>query len=153
MEPRGARSRLRHDSCARHISVGRRSAIPQRALYDLGQATMSIMLAAADLGIGSGHTAVTDQDASARSSGFRTTGSARTSSRSVTPPTDHSPRLRGQTADCSTRSSIGAAVTGRPTGVRAGYRSLWSTGDVGWLPASKRVTEGNVANVPRYEQT
>jgi nitroreductase len=29
--------------------------------YDLGQATMSIMLAAADLGIGSGHAAVTDQ--------------------------------------------------------------------------------------------
>lgn len=30
--------------------------------YDLGQATMSIMLAAADLGIGSGHSAVRDQD-------------------------------------------------------------------------------------------
>lgn len=29
--------------------------------YDLGQATMSIMLAAADLGIGSGHSAVGDQ--------------------------------------------------------------------------------------------
>jgi nitroreductase len=29
--------------------------------YDLGQATMNIMLAAADLGIGSGHAAVTDQ--------------------------------------------------------------------------------------------
>jgi nitroreductase len=29
--------------------------------YDLGQATMSIMLAAADLGIGSGHSAVADQ--------------------------------------------------------------------------------------------
>jgi nitroreductase len=29
--------------------------------YDLGQATMSIMLAAADLGIGSGHAAVEDQ--------------------------------------------------------------------------------------------
>ena len=37
----------------------------ERALYDLGQATMSILLAAADLGIGSGHTAVTDQDRSA----------------------------------------------------------------------------------------
>jgi nitroreductase len=35
---------------------------PLRAEYDLGQATMSIMLAAADLGIGSGHTAVGDQD-------------------------------------------------------------------------------------------
>lgn len=29
--------------------------------YDLGQATMSIMLAAADLGIGTGHAAVSDQ--------------------------------------------------------------------------------------------
>jgi len=34
----------------------------ERAQYDLGQATMSIMLAAADLGIGSGHSAVTDDD-------------------------------------------------------------------------------------------
>lgn len=30
--------------------------------YDLGQVTMSMMLAAADLGIGSGHSAVKDQD-------------------------------------------------------------------------------------------
>ena len=30
--------------------------------YDLGQATMSIMIEAADLGIGSGHSAVGDQD-------------------------------------------------------------------------------------------
>jgi nitroreductase len=30
--------------------------------YDLGQATMSMMIAAADLGIGSGHAAVMDQD-------------------------------------------------------------------------------------------
>jgi nitroreductase len=35
---------------------------PMRSEYDLGQATMNIMLAAADLGIGSGHTAVGDQD-------------------------------------------------------------------------------------------
>lgn len=32
------------------------------AQYDLGQATMSMMLAAADLGIGSGHASVVDQD-------------------------------------------------------------------------------------------
>jgi nitroreductase len=32
------------------------------AQYDLGQATMSIMIAAADLGIGSGHSAVGEQD-------------------------------------------------------------------------------------------
>jgi nitroreductase len=34
----------------------------ERAQYDLGQATMSIMIAAADLGVGSGHSAVIDQD-------------------------------------------------------------------------------------------
>src|SRR5690554_201305 len=34
----------------------------EAALYDLGQATMSIMLAAADLGIGSGHASVADHD-------------------------------------------------------------------------------------------
>jgi nitroreductase len=34
----------------------------QRARFDLGQVTISIMLAAADLGIGSGHSAVGEQD-------------------------------------------------------------------------------------------
>jgi len=34
----------------------------QLVQYDLGQATMSIMIAAADLGIGSGHAAVREQD-------------------------------------------------------------------------------------------
>lgn len=34
--------------------------------YDLGQATMSIMLAAADLGIGSGHASVGDQELARR---------------------------------------------------------------------------------------
>jgi nitroreductase len=34
--------------------------------YDLGQATMSIMLAATDLGIGSGHSLVTDHDLARR---------------------------------------------------------------------------------------
>lgn len=39
----------------------------QRSIeYDLGQATMSIMLAAADLGIGSGHASVGDQDLARR---------------------------------------------------------------------------------------
>lgn len=38
--------------------------------YDLGQATMSMMLAAADLGIGSGHAAVTDQELARRILGF-----------------------------------------------------------------------------------
>ena len=38
--------------------------------YDLGQATMSIMLAAADLGIGSGHSAVADQRLAGQVLGF-----------------------------------------------------------------------------------
>ncbi len=38
--------------------------------YDLGQATMSIMLAAADLGIGSAHAAVSDQQLAQRVLGF-----------------------------------------------------------------------------------
>jgi nitroreductase len=38
--------------------------------YDLGQVTMSIMLAAADLGIGSGHSAVGDQELAGRILGF-----------------------------------------------------------------------------------
>jgi nitroreductase len=38
--------------------------------YDLGQATMSMMLAAADLGIGSGHSAVADQELARKVLGF-----------------------------------------------------------------------------------
>lgn len=38
----------------------------QRAQFDLGQATMTIMLTAADLGIGSGHSSVMDQDLARR---------------------------------------------------------------------------------------
>lgn len=38
--------------------------------YDLGQATMSMMLAAADLGIGSGHSAVADQALARQLLGF-----------------------------------------------------------------------------------
>jgi nitroreductase len=37
-----------------------------RAQYDAGQATVTMMIAAADLGIGSGHSAVGDQDAARR---------------------------------------------------------------------------------------
>jgi nitroreductase len=42
----------------------------QRAQFDLGQATMSMMLAAAALGIGSGHSAVSDQDLARELLGF-----------------------------------------------------------------------------------
>lgn len=38
--------------------------------YDLGQATMSMMIAAADLGIGSGHAGVADQELARRLLGF-----------------------------------------------------------------------------------
>ncbi len=38
----------------------------QRTAYDLGQATMIMMLAAADLGIGSGHSAVGDEELARR---------------------------------------------------------------------------------------
>jgi len=41
-----------------------------RAQYDLGQATMGMLIAAADLGIGSGHAAVADQDRARRVLGF-----------------------------------------------------------------------------------
>jgi nitroreductase len=41
-----------------------------RQNYDLGQATMSIMIAAADLGIGSGHSSVGDQDLARELLGF-----------------------------------------------------------------------------------
>jgi nitroreductase len=41
-----------------------------RVNYDLGQATMSIMIAAADLGIGSCHSAVGDQDRARQLLGF-----------------------------------------------------------------------------------
>ncbi|MGH2704350.1 MAG: nitroreductase family protein [Actinomycetota bacterium] len=38
--------------------------------YDLGQATMSMLIAAADLGIGAGHAAVTDQELARKVLGF-----------------------------------------------------------------------------------
>ena len=42
----------------------------ERAQYDLGQATMAMQIAAADRGIGSGHSAVADQDQARRVLGF-----------------------------------------------------------------------------------
>jgi nitroreductase len=42
----------------------------ERVQYDLGQATMSIVLTAADLGIGSGHSAVSDQRLAGEILGF-----------------------------------------------------------------------------------
>ena len=42
----------------------------QRANYDLGQATMAMMITAADRGIGSGHSGMGDQDMARRILGF-----------------------------------------------------------------------------------
>jgi nitroreductase len=42
----------------------------QATAYDLGQATTNIMLAATDLGIGSGHAAASDQEQARRVLGF-----------------------------------------------------------------------------------
>ena len=42
----------------------------ERAQFDLGQAAMQMMIAAADLGIGSGHSAVEDQEQARRVLGF-----------------------------------------------------------------------------------
>ena len=39
-------------------------------MYDLGQATANMMITATDLGIGSGHSAVADQDHARRVLGF-----------------------------------------------------------------------------------
>jgi nitroreductase len=45
---------LRHPEEERYLTIDQ---------FDLGQATMAMMLAAADLGIGTGHSAIGDQDA------------------------------------------------------------------------------------------
>jgi nitroreductase len=42
----------------------------ERANYDVGQATMQMMIAAADMGIGSGHSAVGDQELARQLLGF-----------------------------------------------------------------------------------
>ena len=95
IQPLGLRRRHRRSS-ARRATAGLASAAssaarqrsfwwlrtlptPTRELtqYDLGQATMSIMLAATDLGIGTGHSSVDDQDLARRLlGGAATTGSS-----------------------------------------------------------------------------
>ncbi len=51
-----------------HTPEGER--VRDRTYYDLGQATMSIMVAAADLGIGTGHASVADQVLARKLLGF-----------------------------------------------------------------------------------
>lgn len=52
-------------SSAATIALVAPAAAKMSVQYDLGQVTMSVMLAAADLGIGSGHAMVKDQDLAA----------------------------------------------------------------------------------------
>jgi nitroreductase len=53
------------------VATGASDAYTRQSIrFDLGQAAMSIMLAAADLGIGSGHSAVEDQELARRILGY-----------------------------------------------------------------------------------
>lgn len=61
------------ESAATIVLIVRRSDDPgerERAQYDIGQATMAMLVMAADRGIGSGHAAVADQDQAQRVLGF-----------------------------------------------------------------------------------
>ena len=85
--------------------------------FDLGQATMNIMLAAADLGMDSAHAGVHDQNLARRRLGSRRTGSAPYWSASGSRPTVRSGRSSG------------------PTGARS---TTWCTAVIGSLPAPWR---------------
>ena len=65
---------IAHEDLERICDAGRRSPVDARQrdwrMLDIGQATAIMMLAAADLGIGSGHSAVTDQQQAQRVLGF-----------------------------------------------------------------------------------
>ena len=75
-------------------------------MYDLGQATANIMLAATDLGIGSGHAAVSDQEQARRVLGFPD-GYFCAYLIGATQPTAGYDRWSGRTGGPSTRSSTG----------------------------------------------
>ncbi len=89
----------------------------QRAQFDLGQATMSIMLAAADAGVGSCHSAVGDEEL-AGCSACRPARRALSSSHSVIPRAVRWHRSRGPTGARSTRSCTVSTGNG-PTEPRA----------------------------------
>jgi nitroreductase len=63
---------IAHSAATVAVVVAQFDDAPQRerAAYDVGQATLQMMVAAADLGIGSGHSAVGDQDLARRLLGF-----------------------------------------------------------------------------------
>ena len=73
--------------------------------YDVGQVTMSIMLAATDLGIGAGTPRWATRPSRAASSACPRIGSARSSSRSAIRPTVRSSRSHIRTGGSSTMSS------------------------------------------------
>ena len=80
--------------------------------YDLGHATMLMMLAAADLGIGTCHSSVQDQELARKILGFPEDYFLAYLSRSAIRPTGRSGRLSGSTGDRSTRSSTATAGSG-----------------------------------------
>ncbi len=77
--------------------------------YDMGQATMSMMLTAADLGIGSSHAALEDQSLARRILGLPRTASAWVSSRSATRPIARCHRSSTRTGGHWTTSSTANA--------------------------------------------
>ena len=83
--------------------------------YDLGQATYAIAVAAADLGIGTGHASVGDQDRARKSSACPAITTWRSSSAWGTRPTGRCGPSPSPTAARSTRSSTTAA--GKPATV------------------------------------
>ena len=93
--------------------------------FDLGQATMSIMVAAADLGIGSAHAGAQDQELARRLLGFPRTGSALCWSPSAFPPIARSPRSSGPTGAPSPTSCTAATGSGRTSwSVPLGWRLI-----------------------------
>ena len=85
--------------------------------YDLGHATMLMMLAAADLGLGTCHSSVQDQELARKIIGFPESHFSHTSSRLATQPRGRSGRSSGSTGDRSTRSctaAAGKAAVGHP---------------------------------------
>jgi len=74
--------------------------------YDIGQATMAMMIAATDLGIGTAHSSVGDQEKAAPSWVCPTTTWWPSCSASVIPPTVRSPRSANRIGGPSPRSSI-----------------------------------------------
>ena len=78
------------------------------AFFDAGQAVLSMMIAAADLGIGSGHGAVADQELARRVLAYRKTAFARTSSHLATRPSARSFRCDSPIGGRSATSSTAA---------------------------------------------